>query len=253
VNISDENDTARHFLTPGPVWAEIAFHGPPGAHHWPGDKVSSTLSALAWFCFHYYLDTSSARWFFRATEDVMINWTSFDHFITEVDRQGDPYTEMLAFGNCVGGDPVYPQGGSGYFFSRRLVYELSTNWKYLQFTEDLGLPEDIAMGVCLAKTGVSMYSVTSERFLGHQFRGAQMGHLMDGSWEKLPVCPEKHPGQKACRGFYARVNEIAVAHARPDMPDMADRKAFATKMWAAPSSVLWYQDGMEPTLCLAPL
>jgi hypothetical protein len=158
---------------------------------------------------------------------------------------------MMAFGNCIGGDPAYPQGGSGYFFSRRLVVELSLNWMYLQFTEDLGLPEDTTMGLCLVKTGLTMYSMTSERFMGHQFRGDQMGNLMDGSWDKLPECPKKHPGKKACRQFYARVNEVAVIHARPDMPEMGDRRAFATKMWGAPSSVLWYQDDMEPTLCRA--
>jgi hypothetical protein len=38
VNISDHNDTDRHFLTPGPFWSDIALRGPPGAHHWPDDR-----------------------------------------------------------------------------------------------------------------------------------------------------------------------------------------------------------------------
>jgi hypothetical protein len=249
VNIADDNDTANHFITPGPSWDEIASRGPTGAHHWPSDVVSRTLTAVSWFSYRYYLSKSSARWFLRTCEDVMINWTNLDCFITEADQVGDPLTQKLAFGSCVGSDEVYPQGGSGYFFSRRFVSEAASDEKFVQFTEELYLPEDVAMGRFLAKQGITMHSATTDRLLGHEGPREPMGNLIRGEYDRLPECPPEPDQRNKCRHFFARTNALAIIHAGWGMPDMNERREYAKGMWRAPSYVFWYLAENTPQLC----
>jgi hypothetical protein len=249
VNVQATNDTANHFITAGPSWDQVFARGPPGGHHWPMDAISRSLSALAWFTYRYYLNQSAARWFLRATEDVMINWTNLDHFITEADQKGDPTKEKIAFGNCVGANPVYPQGGTGYLFSRRLVSEIETTEKFIKFTEDLSWPEDVAMGIFLGKMGVSMHSLTTERMLGHEFMRDQFARVSRGEFDRLPECPTTPPGVNVCRHFLARVNALAIMHSRWGMPDMNERRAYALGMWRAPDSVMFYINDVEPSVC----
>jgi hypothetical protein len=179
----------------------------------------------------------------------MINWTNLDQFITEADKKGDPTTQMMAFGNCVGNSPVYAQGGAGYFFSRRFVSEIASTEKFVQFTEYLHQPEDVAMGLFLVKMGISMHALTTERLLGHEFMRDAIAKVSNREIDSLPECPPEPPGGNVCRRFFGRVNAIAIIHSRWGMPDMNERRAYALGMWRAPDSVLFYINDIEPAVC----
>jgi hypothetical protein len=105
------------------------------------------------------------------------------------------------------------------------------------------------MGLFLVKMGVSMYSLTSERMLGHEFKRDQIGRVSRGEFDRLPECPTKPPGVNVCRHFFARVNALAILHSRWMMPNMNERRAYALGMWRAPDNVMFYVNDVEPSVC----
>jgi hypothetical protein len=85
VNVTCYNDTNKHFLAPGPFWDEIVGVGPKGALYWFAEpQQTRQLTAKLWFSFGYFLEHSDASWFFRATDDVMINYSNLDALLAKV-------------------------------------------------------------------------------------------------------------------------------------------------------------------------
>ena len=118
--------------------------------------------------FRYFCELFLKRkiaWLVRTTDDCFVNVNNIDSYINYLNTLGDPFTDVMVEGNCVG---LFLQGGSGWTMSRKAAE------KYLEFYTDskvsqecLHLPDDCSITNYLKYVNVSLIQSTSHFFHGH--------------------------------------------------------------------------------------
>jgi hypothetical protein len=218
---------------------------------WHMGAKSPDLLAKTFFSFEFFLANSSAHWFYRGTDDVIVNIPRLGHYIRHLDARHNPLTQIVLQGNCLvfPGSPnsrPYLQGGAGYVFSRLAVERL----------RPFAVPsmlnghtqEDWWMGELCYRLGVTGVAATSDHFLGYTFSWDDQKRLVHGNVSQMRRCPVwPSAGQNGCRRFLSPLRRVIFFHQHMNMD--AALVAFARRVFQAPVWIKWYMVDYFPKIC----
>jgi hypothetical protein len=213
----------------------------------PGLVKDPDLAGKFFFSLRFFLENTTARWFYRATDDTIINFAKLGRFLSGVEMEHDPLTELVFLGNCVSnGRLSFPQGGSGYLISRRGAEILAPLTR--TFVSAMWVPEDIAFEPFLQSLNVTMPSVTSPFFCGHTFGRENLLRIQRGQWWRFPKCPPQQ-GRSArfCQPFLSPIREIVFFHEWGG--EFVEGPQNARIVFAADSRLMWYIVVRDQKIC----
>jgi hypothetical protein len=237
------NDTSKRNLYPPDYWRVMLRRGAANA-----TRMHDLVVKFA-FSMQFFLESTSSRWFFRGTDDTIINFRALGPFMTDLEQRYDPQTDFVFLANCVRlGERLFPQGGSGYFMSRRAVEVMAPLGE--QILRSIIDCEDYDLGrFMLNRMNFSLADMTSGALIGHSFNiKRDMPRIRSGKWDEFPPCPPMAKrSAKFCRPFFARMRDIVFYHEwRPDFPACYEK---AEKVFNAPPNIYWYVEAMWPVVC----
>jgi hypothetical protein len=225
---------------------------------WRSNPKGAQLLAKFFFSLNFFLANTTANWFWRGTDDVIINFPLLRGVITELGEHRDPTREAIYAGNCINVErgPVrrpFLQGGSGYLMSRFGCQQLAGQSKVLMLHSDF--EEDQSIGEVLGVTlGVNPRDMTSSHFLGYMFSEHQEVILTSGQYDMLPGCPEITDNiayRGRCRQFLRPLNEVVFFHqSRKEF--RAATLELAQAVFASPTRVKWWVSGYKAEICVKP-
>jgi hypothetical protein len=207
------------------------------------------LAVKFFFALSYFLNNSTARWFFRGTDDTYINFNALLAYFQQLEKKFNPEIEFVFRANCVGSDE-YPQGGSGYLLSRAAARILEPHCQ--TFLSGIRHAEDVDLQTFLPKFGITMFNITDEAFNGHGFSNDDIKRLKNRQYHLLPQCSRVDDiTTDGCRPFLSPVRQIVFYHeyGRPFEQSRTDiqfvTSAHPAVHWWLPPKSAW------PKLCLA--
>jgi hypothetical protein len=205
VNYTQESVPEDHFLYPPDKYRLLM---PPCRH----TRVRHyDLAVKFFFALNFFLQNSTARWFFRGTDDTFINFEALPEYFQGLEQQFKPETEFVFRANCVTNGYQFPQGGSGYLLSRAAARMVEPHCE--TFMSELRVSEDMSFRAFLAKFGVSMFNVTDEAFSGHHFDDNDNQRLKDRQYHLLDPCPDVGKlARDDCSPFLSPVRQIVFYH-----------------------------------------
>jgi hypothetical protein len=127
---------------------------------------------------------------------------------------------------------VYPQGGSGWLFSRAAAMHLLKiqNW-WIRHVEGY---EDLSFGTALARIGIRVKNTNSEAFVGHQ-PPIEFWVSVKTNPDQIADCKPMNQMMRGwCKQKYERVNRIIFLHSMID-----ENLSYSKLVFNAPNN-LWY-------------
>jgi hypothetical protein len=245
INWSSKNQTDPPSLVPPVRYDALIDFGMKNSRQWNAGRKSPELLAKLFFAFDFYLQNSTARWFFRGNDDTIINTPLLRGYLCELEAKHNPLAEFVALGNCLivpERQWPYMQGGAGYLFSRvacrRLVgmarQILAGGWG----------EEDAVVGEAVHDVGVT--SITSDRFIGYTIDAPPRDWIVHGAYELLPGCPAVVPGGR-CTSFLSRLRKVVFFHQH--LPFDEYYATLARNIFTAPPDIVWWMSGFVPQIC----
>jgi hypothetical protein len=161
--------------------------------HWSEYRKCAHFLAKFFFVREFFLQSTTAPWFWRATEDVLINFPLLPGFIRSLNRRCDALGNEVYMGNCISlGRPYVPfmQGGSGYLMSHRAVGRDAPFSRY--FVLHSRNEDDPYVGwFVLTMLTVTASETTSHRFIGYKLTINETNALLNKDFSKFPPCPNQ--------------------------------------------------------------
>jgi hypothetical protein len=247
INWTQTNSSSNHLWYPPDDYRSIIISNPYPRNHRDCDLASKFIFGLRLF-----LSESQADWFWRGTDDTVINFANLPKFVRLLNRRYNPRRDPVVLGHCIS----YPsglsfiQGGSGWVISRRAAQMLSSmrdSW-----IAGINTSDDAAFARLLGQIGVSLFNTTSEFFLGHDLDRMHQGVVTHHDMP-LPACrdPSGLP-QRMCRQFTAPLSDLVFWHEqlRPNF-DIRGTLELAKRVFALPRDVHFWMDGGDVHLCRA--
>jgi hypothetical protein len=251
INWTDTNQTDPPVLVPPARYRELVDFGATSNMTWEDGIKSPNLWANFFFCLNYFLESTSARWFYRGTDDTILNFRLLPLYITDLERHYDPLRQFLVQGNCIivpWSQFAYPQGGAGYLFSRFACEQIAPMARYV-LSHGHGA-EDNYMGEFLNELNFTGVMVTSDKFFGYTIHEEQREILMTRDYDKLPVCPRMpNGGPDGCRRFMSPTQNLVFFHQA--LPFDEYYRSLASHVFTTPPSIKWWMVYHEPELCRA--
>jgi hypothetical protein len=246
INWTTFNDTARRFLYPPPYYRKAMRHR-QRFHH---SHKHFDLGAKFFFSLRFFLMNTTHSWFYRATDDTIVNFKNLGPYMAYLESKWNPRTDSVVVGNCIDTRFFsYLQGGVGILFSRAAASRISVNID--EFFARLNRPEDVSMTPLLIATNVTLYQATSEYFIGHDIYTVHRYLFWNNSLHThLPPCPR--PEQiwaKACRSFVAPVADLVFWHQEGKNQTLGQTIMFAKWVFAQPRWIKWWMNKGRPWLC----
>jgi hypothetical protein len=146
------------------------------------------------------------------TDDTQLNWRKLSGFIKYLSRKHDPQHEVVFLACCISVPSIqpFPQGGSGWLFSRaaaEALMRVQDGWM-----SDLQTVDDVCFDATLNRIGLNVLTSHSETFLGHS--------PLRSFWENIYAHPKKVPRcrkmsesvRSQCKQKYGQVNQIIFLH-----------------------------------------
>jgi hypothetical protein len=253
VNYSRRNLTSPPSLAPSARYRRLLDIAAIGGQWGPITK-SSELYAKFFFALDFFLSTTSARWMWRGTDDVVINVPRLVPLIAALEERYNPLREFVAKGNCMTGTSYgqeipFLQGGAGYLLSRFACHQLLPWAKYVQLT---GVKEEDAHFGDFLRTemNVSGPDMTSSAFLGYTIHPPGQRALIKKNFTVLGVCGDPNDGYQGwagCGKFRAPLSNIVFFHQHLQFSKYSVKLAKA--VFGAPDWVWWWMTDFEPHLC----
>jgi hypothetical protein len=213
VNWTRENDSRRHLLFPPDEFRELQTI-PQSRPRNATLMKDRDLAAKFFFSLRFFLQNTSGRWFYRATDDSLINFARLGPFLSQLELEHNPLTEFVFLSNCVADRRgSFPQGGSGYLISRSGAQVLEPLAR--RFMRTLVGPEDVSFRWFLNSLNESIASTASPFFCGHGFGLHSVVWIWRDEWWQLPDCNRSQVWNQSIRGcppFLSRVRDIVFYH-----------------------------------------
>jgi hypothetical protein len=249
VNYTRKNESYRNFWFPPSEYRALILANPRARHH-----CDSDLAAKFFFGLRFFLLNSNIAWFWRGTDDSIINFAKLPKFVRYLNHLYDPYTQPIILGNCIhsmrvnfSGFEGFLQGGSGWVISRRaaeLIEPLGREWVPSVHTAD-----DIMFNKLLQKLNISLFNATSEFFLGHDIRnwpGVTKTQLLV-SCEKV-----MNLSSRICRRFTAPLQDIVFWHEQGGALDSIDKTLKNSRVaFNAHRKVHFWMSRSDTRLCVS--
>jgi hypothetical protein len=172
---------------------------------------SADLTAKFFFSLAFFLEHSRSRWFFRGTDDTVINFDYLPVYLSKLEHSFDTEKDFVFRGNCVTAGIRWPQGGSGYLLSRAAARQIQPYGPC--FMRAMTIPEDMTFGRFLPFLGKELFDTTDEAFVGHYFGGETIQLVQNRRYGLLPLCPDPQKFQRVgCRPYVSPVRHIVFYH-----------------------------------------
>jgi hypothetical protein len=248
INFTTYNDTEQHFLYPPDFYRRTMLLNPRRKRF----RRDLDLSAKFFFSLRFFLENTSSSWFYRATDDTIVNFDNLGPFMRYLERKWNPLNDSVVVGNCIDlKRHGYLQGGVGILFSRVAASRIVGY--HQQFMSQLNRPEDVYFTRILNATGVTLYEATSEFFIGHDIYTDHRQMFWNNTLETLlPRCPGI--GQiwgRNCRKFVAPVADLVFWHQEGGNRTLDQTIMFAKWVFRQPRSINWWINRGRPWLCLS--
>jgi hypothetical protein len=207
------------------------------------------LATKFFFGLRFFLENSSAHWFYRATDDSIIRYDKFYPFMRLLNSKYDPLNNAVVIGNCIDMRRFsYLQGGAGIIFSRFAAAKLASERD--RFLKELNKPEDVFLQLFLDRMGITLDAATSEFFIGHDIFAPHRLLIWKKELENLPDCPKvSEIWRKKCRTFVSPLNDIVFWHQEGRNETLDQTLMFADMALSLPRSVMWWLNKGRPHLC----
>jgi hypothetical protein len=247
VNYTRANNTKLRFVYP-PDEFRSAMHQNRRARRFRRDL---DLGSKFFFSLRFFMEQSSASWFYRATDDTIINFPNLYPFMQYLEAKYNPLTEPVIIGSCINVRRFsYLQGGSGILFSRYSAIRLIGARN--SFLKSLNRPEDVYFVHLLEAMNISLYQATSEFFIRHDILPAHRGIVWQKAFDELPPCPDTASiWKKKCRAFVSPVNDLVFWHQEGRNQTLGPTIMFAKMILRLPRHIQWWSDKGRPHLCRA--
>jgi hypothetical protein len=245
INYTNTNISAIHSVYPPDEYRAAMRYSPRFRRY----RRDLDLSSKFFFCLRFFREISSASWFYRATDDTIINFPRLLPFMQSLERKYNPRTDVAVLGNCI--DIVrfsYLQGGSGILFSRCAALQLVGMRD--EFLRTLNRPEDVFLVKYLQQIGVTLFTSTCEYFIGHDILTAHRWLVWNGGLSSLPGCPDPAGiWRRECRPFVSPLNDIVFWHQEGYNRSLGPTIQFSKMVLSQPRNVMWWLNRGRPTLC----
>jgi hypothetical protein len=248
INWTTFNDTARRLLYPPDYYRE-AMRLNRRVRRFRKDL---DLSAKFFFALRFFLENTTDPWFYRATDDTIVNFENLGPFMADLQARRNPLDESVVVGNCIDLKRFsYLQGGVGILFSRVAAARISQNLE--SFVSSLNKPEDVYFTNLLNRTGVTLYEATSEFFIGHDIYSDHRYMFWNNTLDKLlPPCPKVNEiWAKSCRRFVSPLADLVFWHQEGKNKTLGQTIMFSKWVMRQPRWMNWWLNKGRPWLCRA--
>jgi hypothetical protein len=206
---------------------------------------------MDFFSLSFFLHERTHRWFFRGTDDTIMNFRRLPSYLQELESAFDPLKDRILRGDCViyNNSPVYIQGGAGWLCSRaaaRLIFgHLRT------FLAMWSVAEDTTFGPFLDVIGIGVRNSCSGAFMGHG--PAAMLVAVSGAMRPNTVtCPPRNRSNVPIPRPLERLRDLFVFHKKDNVGkklQITIRRA--ESVFNADPRVRWFtQDNFWPKACV---
>jgi hypothetical protein len=223
--------------------AGVPYHAVPPR----GDRSRHALKSKLRAAFEHFLSETTAGWFIRIVGDTAINFEMVPLFLAELKRDYDPLTDRVIQGNCLGKyELTYVQGGSGFLFSRRAVFQLLEDWAWIEEMSPDFSNDDRLLSHYIKHVNISWRDATNRFFVGHSFWN------FTSAWKALEFqfhrpCIERPKSKKGCRSYFTRVKDIVFWHDRARFMRFIGR--IDTIRGMIPEDLYFHIPNNKPMLC----
>jgi hypothetical protein len=246
INWTTFNDTERHLLYPPDSYrAAMKLN-----RRQKKFRKDLDLSAKFFFSLRFFLENTTDAWFYRATDDTIINFANLGPFMADLAAKWDPLTQSVVVGNCIDLKRFsYLQGGVGILFSRVAASRIASKLEW--FMTQLNRPEDVYLTNLLNATGVTLYQATSEFFIGHDIYSDHRHMFWNHTLDKLlPECPNLNDiWAKSCRTFVSPLADLVFWHQEGKNKTLDQTIMFSKWVMSQPRWVNWWLNRGRPWLC----
>jgi hypothetical protein len=237
VNLTRSNSSAEHLLYPPDEFRDLILANPNPRYRPLSDLASKFIFALRFFLLHTH-----HRWFWRGTDDAIINFAKLPNFVEFLDRTYNPLTETVILGNCIGKDrESFLQGGSGWVLSRRAAERVEAlRWAWVPRIDHA---DDVRFTRVLDRLNVSLANATSPFFLGHDlyFNGETIAGDCPG------LATIKNP---PCAPFLVPLQDVVFFHEQLGSSlDVSMTRANAERTFQTERAVHYWMSRDRPALC----
>jgi hypothetical protein len=245
VNYTKANQSHPLSLTPPEYWIDEVNSLRPGL-----DRKSREMIAMDFFALTYFLELRHEDWFYRGTDDTIINFRRLPSFLRDLHRRFNPRVDPIVRGDCVifNKTNLYLQGGTGFLCSRRAAQMMAANLRL--FLRLWVIAEDTTFGPFLNALGIGIRQACSGAFMGH---GSHLfPHLAyNQSTGFFHQCPPRDM-ERVPPHHIEPVRDLLVYHKKDRSGiDLRPAIARANILFGAHESVRWYTaDNFWPVLCM---
>jgi hypothetical protein len=210
------------------------------------------LSAKFFFSLKFFLENSTASWFYRATDDTIINFRNFGPYMRYIEDSYNPWNQSVIIAHCIDSRRFsYLQGGSGFLISRHMAQQLGALEQ--TFFRDLKLPEDVFFSNrVFDHLNLSYESSTSPYFIGHDIYDGHQLAILKGRLDALPPCPDiKGLWVRKCRRFISPLQDVVFWHREGGAGNLTQTLEYFHNAMSQPRYVMWWMNRARPYLCRA--
>jgi hypothetical protein len=246
INWTTFNDTERHLLYP-PDYYRRKMRLNRRQRRFRKDL---DLSAKFFFSLRFFLENTTDAWFYRATDDTIVNFANLGPYMAHLDSKWNPFVQSVVVGNCIDLKRFsYLQGGVGILFSRVAAARIARELEW--FMSKLNRPEDVYLTKLLNATGVTLYDATSEFFIGHDIYPDHRHMFWNNTLDKLlPDCPDvSRIWAKSCRTFVSPLADLVFWHQEGRNKTLGQTIMFSKWVMRQPRWMNWWLNRGRPWLC----
>jgi hypothetical protein len=246
VNYTAGNDTGRRSLAPPPRWIERVRARGRGLN-----RKSQEMTAMDFFALAFFLAERAAPWFFRGTDDTLLNLRRLPSYVAELGARCDPWRDAVVRGDCVvyNSSPVYLQGGAGFLCSRAAAARILAGIDL--FLDMWTTAEDTTFGPFLDAIGIGVRSACSGAFMGHGPAKLRVKPAVDPRVRTI-ACPERNLNRTPVPWHLERVRDLFVYHKKDSVGKrLQNTLRHAELIFNAAPEFRWYtEDNFWPKACI---
>lgn len=218
---------------------------------------SYDLTAKFYFALKYFLEETDIDWFWRGTDDCIINFKTLDGFVQWLYQEHNPREEFVVYGQCIWKLRrerwnSYIQGGSGWVMSRKAAQEIVGYYRWTM--QNMKWAEDVVFGTLLQtffKDQISIRNTTSRFFCGHSPPIKERLMLFGSNLKNLSKCPDiRSVPDGECKRFVTPWADLVFFHEQWARLTFEGSLQHAKLIFNLPRNLQFYMDHSSVRPCI---